>query len=241
METSPVPSPAATMEPGSGICPLQHSRVCAGVGRNCRACNGTACPQLSAFVCWGWWGAPFSQKSLQSQGTGETGRLRTHGLPAAGRLGRSPALVSGGTGSAARSRWRAVCLSVCHRAWSGAPMGCQAFPLHAPRGLLVLEGKVWPFPWVSERRLASLRNKLLLKALASKELCSTKLSAERLGDPVPLHAEDSGMASGLWECTGTLRGVWLASLSGPANLPGASLQSPKVVHGERPKQGGGLF
>lgn len=35
METSPAPSPAATMEPGSGICPLQHSWVCAGVGRNC--------------------------------------------------------------------------------------------------------------------------------------------------------------------------------------------------------------
>lgn len=79
-----------------------------------------------------------------------------------------------------------VCLSVCHRGWSGALTGCQAVPLCAPRGLLVLEGKVWLFPPVSETCPASLRNKLLLKAIASKEPSSAKLSAERQGDPVPL-------------------------------------------------------
>lgn len=79
-----------------------------------------------------------------------------------------------------------ICLSVCHRAWSRALTGFQAVPLRALRGLLVLEGRVWPFPPVSETCPASLRNKLLLKALASKEPSPTKMSAEPQGDPVPL-------------------------------------------------------
>lgn len=75
-------------------------------------------------------------------------------------------------------------------------MGCQAIPLHAPRGLLVLEGKLWPFPPVSERRSASPRNEPLLKALASEKPSSAKPSAEwQRPRPAPAWhaAEESGM------------------------------------------------
>lgn len=64
-------------------------------------------------------------------------------------------------------------------------MGCQAIPLRVLRGLLVLEGKVWPFPLVSGTCPASLRNKLLPKALASEEMLSPKAAAEQQGDPAP--------------------------------------------------------
>lgn len=78
-----------------------------------------------------------------------------------------------------------VCLSVGHRAWRATLTGCQAIPLRGQL-LLLLEGKVWPFLLMSEACLASLRNKLLPKAMASEEMFSPKAAVEQQGDPVPL-------------------------------------------------------
>lgn len=72
-----------------------------------------------------------------------------------------------------------------HRAWRATLTGCQAIPLRGQL-LLLLEGKVWPFLLMSEACLASLRNKLLPKAMASEEMFSLKAAVEQQGDPVPL-------------------------------------------------------
>lgn len=171
--------------------------------------------------CAGAGGPPLCRWSAWSRGRAETGWLRTGGRPAAGRLGRIPALVRGGTGNASplpRDIRLFVCLSVCRWAWSGALTGCQAIPLHAPRGLLVLEGKLWPFPPVSETRPASPRNKPLPKALASEKPSFAKPSAERQGDPLPLQPSTQQRRAARLEPAGRWRDpprVWLASLHPP--------------------------
>lgn len=153
-------------DPAMVLCALSLPSSCAGTG-------GTHHSPAGAH----------GARARERRDGSATGRL-----PAAGTAGEESSTGERGHGQCkpAPEGDLSVCLSVCHRAWSRALTGCQAVPLHAPRGLLVLEGKVWPFPPVSETRPASPRNKLLLKALASEELCSAKPSVERRGDPVPL-------------------------------------------------------
>lgn len=184
METSPVPSPAAATELGAWhLSPAVRPGACwgqeEGLSPHCY-CVPSACHSR----------VPGPGGSRSPAGAhGARAKQRQAGTARAGCLppaGEEPGMVSGALAVRAHSQRRSVCLSVCQRAWSGALTGCQAVPLPAPRGLLVLEGKVWPFPPVSETRPASPRNKLLPKALASEEPGSARLSAECWGDPVPL-------------------------------------------------------
>lgn len=78
-------------------------------------------------------------------------------------------------------------------------MGCQAVPLRAPRGLPVLEGKVWPFPPVSETRPASPRNKLLPKALAKRGAVLGQAVCSAAGET--LSPSGSARSRGEWHDT----------------------------------------
>lgn len=110
METSPVPSPIAVMEPrGWHLCWVR-----AGVRRTRQSCNSAACPQLAACLCQGQQHPRLSRWSSWSQGEGETGWLRTGRLLAVWPAGEEP-----GTGE--RGHWQckpapdgdlSVCLSV---------------------------------------------------------------------------------------------------------------------------------
>jgi len=111
METSPVPSPAAATEPRGWHLSLWRSWVRVGVRRKRWPCNGSACPQLAPVVRRGRTDPRSAAGAHGARVRGETEWLRTGRLPAASRLGTSPAPVHGGTGSAS-PLLMAICLSV---------------------------------------------------------------------------------------------------------------------------------
>lgn len=156
METSPAPCPAAATEPR-----VRHPRP-RRLWASARPSFGVERPPL---VCRAR-ADPCAPTGAHGAGPGQ----ERHGSTRAGsgrRAGEEPSSGQRGHGQCepAADGGLSVSLSVGHRAWSTALTGCQAIPLHVLRGLLVLEGKVWPLPLVSETCPASLRSKPLPKAL----------------------------------------------------------------------------